>query len=218
MVHGNFYGIQYEIHLSKSLDLYDDILPICSQVRSMLTYDEQKQKIIVIDYKKFNKRFESKPLALKYASSLDTAAYNKTYVNELPEDKVKEINEFKDVRTYSNLIKHKDSDLIKPLDPKAFLELKARYDELNIKAKEVEFWLNSNKDQYIELSKLDSIIQIQSIVADSEYLKKITNLEQELCTIELEQNETDLIKLIESHPKLEGIISYSGINLIQGYY
>ncbi len=36
MVNGNYYGIQYEIFLTKEIDFYDDLLPIWMDVRARI--------------------------------------------------------------------------------------------------------------------------------------------------------------------------------------
>ena len=56
MVNGKYYGVQYEIYLNKKLDLYNDILPICIDVRKMITLDEKVNKLIIFNYNELDKR------------------------------------------------------------------------------------------------------------------------------------------------------------------
>ena len=60
--------------------------------------------------------------------------------------------------------------------------------------------------------------QIQTIIVNPEYYNKIISMEQELTNIELTQEELDLIKAVENHPTLDGLIKFSGFNLANGYY
>ena len=82
MVHGNWYSVRYEIYLTKPLDLYNDILPICSSVRYMLKYVQMVKdgidgyKLIIIDTENLNKRFITRQIAKSYACALDTIEYS----------------------------------------------------------------------------------------------------------------------------------------------
>jgi hypothetical protein len=179
MVHGNWYSARYEIYLTKPLDLYNDILPICSSIRYMLKYIQMGKdgidgyKLIIIDTDKLDKRFTTRPIANDYACALDTIEYSyKTVTRE----KDPTMFEYQDVFTYANKIKHQNQE-----------------DNLFIP-------------------------QIQPIIANPEYYNKIISMEQELTNIELTQEELDLIKAVETHPSLAGLIKFSGFNLANGYY
>ena len=114
MVHGNWYSARYEIYLTKPLDLYNDILPICSSVRYMLKYVQMvkdgidEYKLIIIDTENLNKRFITRPIAKSYACALDTIEYSyndKTVTRENEPT----MFEYQDVFTYANKIKHQKS-------------------------------------------------------------------------------------------------------------
>ena len=76
MVHGNYYGVQYEIFLNKELDLYNDILPICIHVRKMISLEKidrnsEQYKLVIIPHEELKKRFYQKQNTRKYAENND---------------------------------------------------------------------------------------------------------------------------------------------------
>jgi hypothetical protein len=215
MVHGNFYSVQYEIHLTKQLDLYNDILPICSSIRCMLTY--VNNKIILISRNQLDNRYTKKPMATSYACALDTIEYeynNKIFTRE----KEPTMFEYKDVWTYANKIKNQDTPIII-----STVEL----DKLNNRLKEIQNIYDNQtcvepKPNFSELSleynQIVQTIQCQFVLANPEYYEKIISIEQELTNIELTQEEIDLIKSVETHPTLAGLIKFSGCTLVNGCY
>ena len=223
MVHGNWYSVRYEIYLTKPLDLYNDILPICSSVRYMLKYVQMvkdgidEYKLIIIDTENLNKRFITRPIAKSYACALDTIEYSyndKTVTRENEPT----MFEYQDVFTYANKIKHQNAPVIM-----STMEL----DDLKIRLKEIRDILDKQSDKKsendfkaltLEYNQLFKTKQIQPIIANPEYYNKIISMEQELTNIELTQEELYLIKAVETHPSLAGLIKFSGFNLANGYY
>ena len=223
MVHGNWYSARYEIYLTKPLDLYNDILPICSSVRYMLKYIQMvkdgidEYKLIIIDTENLNKRFITRPIAKSYACALDTIEYSyndKTVTRENEPT----MFEYQDVFTYANKIKHQNAPVIM-----STMEL----DDLKIRLKEIRDILDKQSDKKsendfkaltLEYNQLFKTKQIQPIIANPEYYNKIISMEQELTNIELTQEELYLIKAVETHPSLAGLIKFSGFNLANGYY
>ena len=223
MVHGNWYSVRYEIYLTKPLDLYNDILPICSSVRYMLKYVQMvkdgidEYKLIIIDTENLNKRFITRPIAKSYACAIDTIEYDyndKTVTRENEPT----MFEYQDVFTYANKIKHQNAPVIM-----STIEL----DDLKIRLKEIRNILDKQSDKKsendfkaltLEYNQLFKTKQIQTIIVNPEYYNKIISMEQELTNIELTQEELDLIKAVENHPTLDGLIKFSGFNLANGYY
>ena len=224
MVHGNWYSARYEIYLTKPLDLYNDILPICSSVRYMLKYVQMvkdgidEYKLIIIDTENLNKRFITRPIAKSYACALDTIEYSyndKTVTRENEPT----MFEYQDVFTYANKIKHQNSPVIMST---------MGLDDLKIRLKEIRDILDADgRDKKsendfnaltLEYNQLFKTIQIQTIIVNPEYYNKIISMGQELTNIELTQEELDLIKAVETHPTLDGLIKFSGFNLANGYY
>lgn len=68
MVHGNYYGIQYEIHLTKEIDYYDDLLPIWMDVRTRIDMYRINgyYKLIVIPYVDFSEQLDNNSLFKSY--------------------------------------------------------------------------------------------------------------------------------------------------------
>ena len=224
MVHGNWYSARYEIYLTKPLDLYNDILPICSSVRYMLKYVQMvkdgidEYKLIIIDTENLNKRFITRPIAKSYACALDTIEYSyndKTVTRENEPT----MFEYQDVFTYANKIKHQNSPVIMST---------MGLDDLKIRLKEIRDILDADgrdkksendfKALTLEYNQLFKTKQIQTIIVNPEYYNKIISMGQELTNIELTQEELDLIKAVETHPTLDGLIKFSGFNLANGYY
>lgn len=225
MVHGNWYSARYEIYLTKPLDLYNDILPICSSIRYMLKYIQMGKdgidgyKLIIIDTANLDKRFTTRQIANDYACALDTIEYSyKTVTRE----KDPTMFEYQDVFTYANKIKHQNQEdnLFIPIKKEQLEELKIRLEEIidvsaGLRDKKSEIDVNVLQ---LEYNKIFKTIQIQPIIANPEYYNKIISMEQELTNIELTQEELDLIKAVETHPSLAGLIKFSGFNLANGYY
>jgi hypothetical protein len=218
MVHGNWYSARYEIYLTKPLDLYNDFLPICSSIRYMLKYIQMGKdgidgyKIIIIDTANLDKRFTTRPIANSYARALDTIDYSyKTVTRE----KDPTMFEYQDVFIYANKIKHQNQEdnLFIPIKKEQLEELKIRLEEII----DISSGLRDNVLQ-LEYNKIFKTIQIQPIIANPEYYNKIISTEQELTNIELTQEELELIKAVETHPSLAGLIKFSGFNLANGFY
>jgi hypothetical protein len=221
MVHGNWYSARYEIYLTKPLDLYNDILPICSSIRYMLKYIQMGKdgidgyKLIIIDTANLDKRFTTRPIANSYACALDTIDYS--YKNkQITREKDPTMFEYQDVFTYANKIKHQNQEdnLFIPIKKEQLEELKIRLKEITGCWKKSEFDVNVLQ---LEYNKIIKTIQIQPIIANPEYYNKIISMEQELTNIELTQEELELIKAVETHPSLAGLIKFSGFNLANGY-
>lgn len=126
--------------------------------------------------------------------------------------------EYQDVFTYANKIKHQNAPVIM-----STMEL----DDLTIRLKEIRNILDKQSDKKsendfkaltLEYNQLFKTKQIQPIIANPEYYNKIISMEQELTNIELTQEELYLIKAVENHPTLDGLIKFSGFNLANGYY
>ena len=61
-------------------------------------------------------------------------------------------------------------------------------------------------------------LNIQRIIARPDYFEEIKRIEESLTDIILSNEEEEIVNLVVSHPKLEGVIDCHGINLIEGYY
>ena len=194
MVHGTNYGVQYIIKLNKDIDLYDDLLPICSHVRTMLKILPDK-KICILPYTLLDKRFYEKEESKKLISSLFSER----------EDK----NIYLDVLYYSINIKGK-KNLI-PTSREEILQLEL----IKNKLLDSETYSKEINNEIIRLTK---ILKIQHIISDNEYYQKIIELERKITNIELTNEEKTIIHKVISHPKLEGLLEYSDFELMSEDY
>jgi len=210
MVHGIYYGIQYEIFLTKVIDFYDDLLPIWIETRAKI--EMEKDKLIVIPYK--NIRYQPN----------DNSIF-KSYIRE--NDEYKGMHTECDLRTkkfvmvklYEQLIRH-NANLPIPITKKEFNQLSFECQRLNNidrfgKDLSQEEW----REHDIKRNDIYSQIHVQRIIHDPEYFEEIKSLHtqilEEVCFTE-EQRE--LIDKVISHPKLDGIIRWHGLTLIDGFW
>jgi hypothetical protein len=191
MVHGDYFGINYIIHLTKPIDLYNDLLPICITNRHMLTF-------ISAFYELKNECYAN-------------TNYNRT--RQLFPD----LYLYYDVLLYSTIIKGRSFEIITndELDI-----MKTRYNELEIMLNNDTYNYGSNeyKLDLDELKLLRKTIEIQTIICDKEYLQKIVDIEEKIMNISLTDEEAMLIKSVESHAAINNIIEMSGFEMIKEYY
>jgi len=214
MVHGNYYGVQYEIYLNKQLNLFDDVLPICIDVRKMISLEHNK--LVIIPYRELDKRFEKREHVIKYMESMDEISYNYKITRKTNP----ELFKYQDVKNYTNYIKY--SELPEPYTEEHFQKLEHRLEELSSKYNELDYWekypSEERKKFDTERSILIEVLRVQRIIRNKEYFNKIKQIEQELTDIELTDGEKELINKVLSHPKLKGSIYFHGINLIEGFF
>jgi hypothetical protein len=219
MVYGNFYGIQYEIQLTKDLDFYDDLLPIWSEVRARIEMEKDKEsgtsKLIVITYQELNKQLNTNSLFLKFIKENDEASFYNEYKNE--EDIISK--KFVLVKQYIKYLKY-NSDLPDPISEdsyKVFVEsLEYVCNKLNKKTDLSQKEVEQLENQKIYLSNK---LRVQRIIHNKKFFEEIKNLEKELIQqVNLSEEQNELIKKVVTHPKLEGIISRHGLTIIDGYY
>ena len=205
MVHGNFYGIKYVIYLNKEIDFYFDFLPICISVRAMMEF---KDKVItVIPYSDLDKRFYNIKESSDFIKSMDKIEYNPGVRNNREENP--DIFFYKDVFTYSDKIKNMN---FKPISS----------DELEALKEERRKLFLVNDDYSIEWSKkitqLNNEIDLQTVICNSDYLVKVVEMEKKLTDIQLTDQENQMINDVLSHPKLEGLVKASCLQLVKGIY
>ena len=213
MVHGDYFGINYIIYLTKPIDLFNDLLPICISNRHMLTLINPT-KISVFNSSKFDKRLDSKEISSLFCS-FDKLQY-KCYKNLLKNRQLfPDMYLYYDVFIYSTIIKGRLIDIISndELDI-----MKTRYNELENMINNDTYDINNYKLFSDELNILRKTIEIQIIICDKEYLQKIIDIEGKITNNILTDEETMLIKSIESHPTINKIIEKSGFEIIKEYY
>jgi hypothetical protein len=191
MVHGCIYSVEYEIYLNKPLDLFDQVLPLCTKVRKMIEYTEKNgtYKLVILNYNDLIERFEANPLTMQYKEEIYKADYNDLYYSE--------------VLTYSRFVKN---ELIIPMTDEEFNQLVTNIKELD----ETGQWTT-------EYYKLYRLKHIQEIVRNESF-ESIVQMEKELTKIELTQDELNIINTIKNDKLIAPIIKSASINLCCIHY
>ena len=217
MVHGDYFGINYIIHLTKPIDLYNDLLPICSSNRHMLTLINPT-KISIFIPTRFDKRLNSKEMSSFISAfyELQNKCYAKT--NALKNRQLfPDLYLYYDVLLYSTIIKGRTIEIItnEELDI-----MKTRYNELEnmINNGTYNYGSNEHKLCFDELKLLRKTIEIQTIICDKEYLQKIIDTEEKITNISLTDEEAMLIKSVESNAVIKENIETSGFEIIKECY
>jgi hypothetical protein len=213
-------GVQYEIYLTKQLDYFNDILPICIEIRKMLKYSEvviniyeSKYKIIVFGHEKFTKRFlKCSPHSLKYQTTL-----NKLWKTNYPITNEEKL--YSNVKIYKNKIKHIPENQI-PIDLEKYLQIENMYQDIKKALDPHTRYLHYTLEEIEQLErdsiKLYDILEIQRIVQNpSKLYNHIVSVEKELTNIELSEEENNIIQKVLNHPTLINIIESHGFNLVE---
>ncbi len=199
MVHGLIYSIQYEIHLTQRLDLFDQVLPLCIKTRKMIEYQEKNgiYKLVILNYNDLLKRFEVNPLAKKYIEEMYGSEYNNlnTKNSELPKSN--------NVLVYSMHIKN---NTVNPMSDDEFNQLVEKIKELD----ESGQWSE-------DFNKMYKFKQIQEIVRDQTF-NMIVEMEKELTKIELTPEEINIVNTIKSDEIIAPLIKSASINLCCIHY
>jgi hypothetical protein len=217
MVHGDYFGINYIIHLTKTIDLFNDLLPICITNRHMLKIINPT-KISIFRPTNFDKRLNSKVMYSFMSSfyELQNKCYSETNLLKTRQ-LFSDLYVYHDVFIYSTIIKGRNIQMIsnEELDV-----IKIRYNELEhiINNNTYEYGSSEYKLSFNELKVLRNTIEIQTIINNEEYLQKIKDIEEKITNIQLTDEEIMLIKNIESHPTINEIIETSGFEIIQEYH
>lgn len=221
MVHGTFYGIQYEIHLTKELDFYDDLLPIWIELRAQIHPEKERQtgnnKLIVIPYGEFAQQLYNNKLFTSYIRENDGYRYDRK--KNINEEEYLRSQKFVMVYLYEKYIKRMTS-LPEPISKEEFTKLAKEKHKLD------NLWrinINMSSEQWEErtqkLNEITEQIKVQRFIHDQEYFQEIKNLHKQLleqvCFTE-EQNA--LIKKLITHSKLTDIISWHGLTLVDGHW
>jgi len=206
-MHGTYYGVQYVLTLSKVLDYYDDVLPLCSQHRTMfdlVNVDKEAGtcQLRILFYSALDDRFLANPRASMLMSSFDIA-YNFNMNREIYFEEFK----YQDVMTFAKHIKHKN-------------QTKCTKEEFQV---ELEFHNNLHKDDDVcdnirEYAKRSKHFEIQRIIVDAAYFQEIMILEEKLTEIELSEAEQALVDAVKNDACIRTLVVDAGIDLTSGFY
>ena len=217
MVHGDYFGINYIIHLTKPIDLFNDLLPICTSNRHMLTLINPT-KISIFTPTRFDKRLNSKEISSFISAfyELQNTCYaNTNYIRT--RQLFPDLFLYYDVLLYSTMIKGRTIEMIsnEELDI-----MKTRYNELEIMLNNDTYNYGSYEYKLFsdELKLLRKTIEFQNIICNKEYLQKIIDTEEKIINISLTDEEDILIKSIESNAVIKDFIEISGFEIIKECY
>lgn len=222
MVHGFDYAVQYEIKLINSVDLYEIILPICSELRTMLKYNiteiDKINKLIIIPHNNLKKRFEEKEYTRPYIHSRSSIRYNGSTVDRINNS---DIYKYYDVKVYSDYVNNK-TKLPEPISIEMYKTLENKYNYLiNMYEEDVDYITKYSEEERLGFNKqrieLDNILKIQRILLNIDYYNEISKIYENLINIELTTYEIELINKVLLHPSLNGLIFNHGLCLVDYY-
>lgn len=215
MAHGNYYGIQYEIYLTKELDFYDELLPIWMEVRAKIEMEKDKKtdnyKLIIIPYKEIGQQLYRNSLFNSYVR--ENEDYSNTKATK--DEKYLRTKKFVMVKQYEYFIRHKTS-LPEPITREEFNKLsieKQKLEEESLWCRDLsqEEWREHDR----KYNKVFNQLLVQRIIHDSEYFNEIKSLHTQLLKqVSFDNKQRERIQKVISHPKLEGIITWYGLSLV----
>jgi hypothetical protein len=216
MVHGDYFGINYIIHLTKPIDLFNDLLPICCSNRHMLTLINPT-KISIFTSTRFDKRLMAKEMSSFISAfyELKNNCYAKT--NALKTRQLfPDLYLYYDILKYSTIIKGRNIQMISNDELDAII---TRYNELEniINNGTYNYGSSETKLLFDELKLLRDTIEIQTIINNKEYLQKIKDMEEKITNIQLTDEEIMLIKSVKTNTTIKEIIETSGFEIIKEY-
>ena len=185
MMYNNIFGIRSIIKLNKYFDYYNDILPLCIELKHMIKYNK-KQNTLIIFSKCFDDRFYNKSIYKKIINSIKKNDSN--------------ILIWKDVLNYSLNYKHNNevnkysNDDLYHMNNR-FIEIQNNYAELP-------------DDISAEYKELFPIIEYYNMISNKDRFEKIKNLEKELIYIPLNNDEKEVLNIIKNHIKFKDNIEY----------
>lgn len=200
MVHFDYHGVQYEAYLNRELDLYDVILPVCIDVRKMISITKidrtNDYKLVILPYNELEDRFSKNPHFSKYIESHYTDF-------ECTREKNPDAFKYYDAKTYNRMKKQPES--YKPYTQEELKNCEKRLQE----AKDNEDWFEEHQ--------LKKVLNIQRMILNTTYFEEIKKIEHEMTDIELTDKEKEVISKVLDHPKLKGAIKWHGINFFDQY-
>ncbi len=205
------YGVQYEIYLNKQIDFFNDFLPICIDIRKMISIEKMNElyKLVIIPYNELDDRFVQREHSEMYASSLD----NIHYYHQINRQSHPEIFKYYDVNMYTMYIKN--SDNVNPYTEEMYQSLENKIADIsNIVNSDDYLEKYSEQERNVFNFELNLLIEVfVDQRRNHEYFQEIKKIERELTNIKLTEEENELVLRVLNHPKLEGVIYSHGINL-----
>ena len=75
------------------------------------------------------------------------------------------------------------------------------------------------REHDIKVKEISQQLAVQRFIHDSEYFEEIKNVNKELLDqVHFSEKQNKLIQTLIAHPKLEGIISWHGLTLVEEFW
>lgn len=222
MVHGTNYGIQYEIHLTRDIDFYDELLPIWSATRTRIEMEKNKDdgtcKLTVIPHTEFIKQLYYNAKFLSYTTGIEKV------ISETDDVLRRAALDYFLVRVYENSVRH-NANLPEPMSFAEYNTLIDKYRSLRTNLRNDVRYCDKimSKEEWEALcedhDKIANELQIQQVIHDKIRFEKIKALHNELFEqISLNDEQNSRIQNVLSHPTLQDIIKWQGFTLVEKHY
>ena len=206
----NYFGLQYVLYLSREIDYYNDLLPLCIEHRRM--FQLEKNKIIVLNHHCLESRFSLNALSREFAAACDKITWDTSISRKNNEQMYK----WHDVLFYTKHIKNKKVAF--PMNPD-IMEQRYKY----LKEKYMISQANTNlqllsREETLEYMDLRRHVYIYRIMGNQAYFDEIVRMERELTFVSLTPDEIELIERIKQSQKLYGKVLSEGTELYYGVF
>jgi hypothetical protein len=192
MMYSNTYGLRCIIKLNKYFDFYNDIIPLCVELKIIIKYIKERN-ILVIFSKCFENRFYNRSVYKIFIESIQ-----KNNCNNNDQD----ILIWKDILNYTLNYKYNNQY-------EKYINEDFHY--INDRFLEIENGYNFSKipdDISAEYEELFPVIEYYNIVSNKDRFEKIKELENELVNIELNNDEKEILNFIRNYPPFKDSIEY----------
>lgn len=169
-------------------------------------------KLIVIPYDEIDKQLHKNALFSSYVRENDECLYKKQYEECLRTKK------FAMVGQYEMIVRH-NTNLPEPITREEFNQLSIEMQKLQHKG----LYGNLSQEEWREhdrkYTEIYNQLQVQRIIHDPEYFQEIKDLHTQLLyQVSFDDEQIERIKKVISHLKLDGIISWHGLTLVDGHW
>jgi hypothetical protein len=221
MVHGTTYTVRYVIKLKNSIDYYDILLPICSANKKMfeLINNNEETLLVVFGEKDLKKRFDQKPNIEEYHRLM--ISVNRYGIKSKEENEYEKANmKYWHAHMYSSCVKFNVNNKFIPekvYSDEEITELRAKGNEIVTKLNKLSYNADEHWDLESELNKIKYIIKINPIF-NPNTKQEIIDLESELSTIELTDEEKIILENVKSNTHIAENIESEGFQLHSYYW
>ena len=225
-------SVQYEIKLTRDIDFFDELLPIWINVRAKIELKKNYKTgftLVVIPYDDLRTQLYKNNLFNSYRNENREFNFIKCTTDKKHSEEHLRKLKFVMARMYETTIKYNTEyqPLPEPITKEEFNKLCKEKIELQKKmwygnqmapelSKEEKDELDKNIKRHNEIIKQ---LEIQRFIYDPEYFEEIKSLNQKILdqvALSFTEEQNERIKKVLNHPKLEGLISWHGLKLLDG--